>query len=40
MPGAMNDAFFQAVVKFAQDQSKLDSILQGLDQTQADAYGG
>ena len=39
-PGAMNDAFFQAVVKFAQDQSQLDSILQSLDQTQADAYGG
>jgi alpha-glucoside transport system substrate-binding protein len=40
MPGAMNDAFFKAVVQFAQDQSKLDSILSGLDQTQSDAYGG
>jgi alpha-glucoside transport system substrate-binding protein len=40
MPGAMNDAFFKAVVQFAQDQTKLDSILQGLDQTQSDAYGG
>jgi alpha-glucoside transport system substrate-binding protein len=39
-PGAMNDAFFQGVVKFAQDQGQLDSILQSLDQTQADAYGG
>jgi alpha-glucoside transport system substrate-binding protein len=39
-PGAMNDAFFQAVVRFAQDQSQLDSILANLDQVQADAYGG
>ncbi|HEX5828491.1 MAG TPA: extracellular solute-binding protein [Candidatus Limnocylindrales bacterium] len=39
-PGAMNDAFFQAVVKFAGDQSQLDSILTGLDEVQADAYGG
>jgi alpha-glucoside transport system substrate-binding protein len=39
-PGAMNDAFFKAVVAFAQDQSKLDSILSELDTVQADAYGG
>jgi len=39
-PGAMNDAFFKAIVKFAGDQSQLDSILQELDQVQADAYGG
>jgi len=38
MPGAMNDAFFKAVVSFAQDQSKLDSILTSLDSTQKDAY--
>jgi alpha-glucoside transport system substrate-binding protein len=40
MPGAMNDAFFKAVVQFAQDQTKLDSILTELDQVQSDAYGG
>ena len=39
-PGAMNDAFFKAVVQFASDQTKLDSILTSLDKTQADAYGG
>jgi alpha-glucoside transport system substrate-binding protein len=39
-PGAMNDAFFKAVVSFAQDQSKLDSILSELDTVPADAYGG
>jgi alpha-glucoside transport system substrate-binding protein len=39
-PGAMNDAFFKAVVSFAQDQSKLDSILSELDTVQTDAYGG
>lgn len=37
-PGAMNDAFFKAVVKFAQNQDQLDSILAGLDKVQADAY--
>lgn len=40
MPGAMNDAFFKAVVQFAQDPSKLDSILAELDSVQSDAYGG
>ncbi len=40
MPTAMNDAFFKAILQFVQDQTKLDSILQGLDQTQASAYGG
>ncbi|MBA2725704.1 MAG: carbohydrate ABC transporter substrate-binding protein, partial [Actinobacteria bacterium] len=37
-PGAMNDAFFKAIVAFVADQGKLDSILSGLDKTQADAY--
>jgi alpha-glucoside transport system substrate-binding protein len=37
-PGAMNDAFFAAVMQFAQDQGQLDSILQNLDQVQQDAY--
>jgi len=40
MPGAMNDAFFKAVVDFAANQSKLDSILSDLDKVQKDAYGG
>lgn len=38
-PGAMNDAFFKAMVQFAQDPSKEDSILQNLDSVQQDAYG-
>lgn len=38
MPNAMNDAFFKGVMKFTQNQGQLDSILQDLDQTQADAY--
>jgi len=37
-PGAMNDAFFQAVVRFAGDQGQLDAILEELDTVQADAY--
>jgi alpha-glucoside transport system substrate-binding protein len=40
MPGAMNDAFFKAMVQFASNQGKLDSILSGLDKVQKDAYGG
>jgi alpha-glucoside transport system substrate-binding protein len=40
MPGAMGDAFNKAIVKFAQDQTQLDSILTELDQVQRDAYGG
>jgi alpha-glucoside transport system substrate-binding protein len=39
MPGAMTDAFNKAMVSLAQDPSKIDSILQGLDTTQKDAYG-
>jgi len=38
MPAAMNDAFFKAVVEFAGDQGKLDSILSNLDKVQTDAY--
>jgi len=40
MPAAMSDAFLKAVLDFIQDQSKLDTILQSLDNTQASAYGG
>ncbi len=38
MPAALQAAFFSAMVDFAQDQSKLDSILAGLDEVQATAY--
>jgi alpha-glucoside transport system substrate-binding protein len=38
MPNAMNKAFFQAVVKYIQNPSDLDSILANLDTVQADAY--
>ena len=38
MPVAMKDAAWQAVLAFAGNQSKLDSILQGLDKVQATAY--
>ncbi len=38
MPAALQSAFFSAIVDFAQDQSKLDSILAGLDEVQATAY--
>lgn len=37
-PGAMNDAFFQAIVRFASNQGELDAILEELDKVQADAY--
>jgi alpha-glucoside transport system substrate-binding protein len=40
MPAAMSDAFLKGVLNFIQDQSKLDSILQNLDQVQQSAYGG
>lgn len=40
MPAAMNDAFWKAILDFTQDQSKLDSILAGLDDIQSSAYGG
>lgn len=38
MPGTMKAAFFTAMVDFAEDQSKLDSILASLDAVQATAY--
>jgi len=38
MPNEMKAAFFKAMVDFAADQSKLDSILQQLDATQTSAY--
>ena len=38
MPQAMNDAFFKAIVSYAQDPSKLDSILTNLDSVQASSY--
>jgi alpha-glucoside transport system substrate-binding protein len=38
MPSAMNDAFWKGVTQYVKDSSKLDSILQGLDATQKDAY--
>ena len=34
------DAFFKAIVDFAANQSKLDSILSDLDKVQKDAYTG
>jgi alpha-glucoside transport system substrate-binding protein len=40
MPNAMNEAFFRAIMEFSQNQDNLDSILQNLDSTQTDAYGG
>ncbi len=38
MPAAMGDAFNKAMVAFAKDQGKLDSLLSSLDKTQEDAY--
>jgi alpha-glucoside transport system substrate-binding protein len=38
MPNQMKSAFFKAMVDFAQDQTKLDSILAELDKTQESAY--
>jgi alpha-glucoside transport system substrate-binding protein len=38
MPGDMKNAYWSAVLQFAQDQSKLDSILANLDSIQAKAY--
>lgn len=38
MPGTMKAAFFTAMVDFAEDQSKLDSILASLDTVQTSAY--
>ncbi|MFL5726163.1 MAG: ABC transporter substrate-binding protein [Chloroflexota bacterium] len=38
MPNAMKAAFFRAMVDFAEDPSKLDTILTGLDEVAAGAY--
>ncbi len=38
MPADMKNAYWQAVVSFVQDQSKLDSILSSLDAVQTKAY--
>jgi alpha-glucoside transport system substrate-binding protein len=38
MPVAMKDAAWQAVLAYAGNQSKLDSILAGLDKVQSTAY--
>lgn len=38
MPSDMRNAYWQGIVAFIQDQSKLDSILSGLDKVQSTAY--
>jgi hypothetical protein len=38
MPADMNKAFWRATLDFTKDQSKLDSILSGLDNVQSSAY--
>ncbi len=38
MPDVMNEAFWQAILDFAADQSQLDPILAQLDAVQAVAY--
>lgn len=38
MPSDMNKAFWRATLEYTKDQTKLDSILQGLDQVQANSY--
>jgi alpha-glucoside transport system substrate-binding protein len=38
MPTDMKNAYWQGIVSFIQDQSKLDSILSGLDTVQSQAY--
>ena len=40
MPSAMNSAFWQGILDFTKDQSKLDEILTNLDKVQKDAYSG
>jgi alpha-glucoside transport system substrate-binding protein len=39
MPAAMNAAFFRAMVDFAENPGNIDTILSGLDEVQASAYG-
>lgn len=38
MPADMNKAFWRATLEFTKDQTKIDSILSGLDQVQASSY--
>ncbi len=38
MPGAMNEAFWGAIIAFVNDPSKLDTILADLDRVQGEAY--
>ncbi len=38
MPGAMNEAFWSAILSFVNDPESLDDILANLDKVQADAY--
>jgi len=38
MPSDMKTAYWSAVIAFIQDQSKLDSILAGLDKVRSTAY--
>ena len=38
MPNDMKNAYWQAILSFIQDQTKLDSILAGLDKVQSTAY--
>jgi alpha-glucoside transport system substrate-binding protein len=39
MPDEMNEAFWQAILDYTADPSRLDDILAGLDEVQAVAYG-
>ena len=38
MPADMKNAYWGAIIAFIQDQSKLDSILAGLDKVRGTAY--
>jgi alpha-glucoside transport system substrate-binding protein len=40
MPDEMNEAFWQAVLDYAAEPSRLDAILAHLDEVQATAYAG
>jgi len=40
MPSAMNSAFWTAMLEVTSDPSSLDTVLAGLDEVQATAYGG
>ena len=38
MPGEMNDNFWSEIMRYAQDPSTLDSVLQKLEQVRQQAY--